>query len=630
MSSGSWRSFGSQAGRVVVHPPVDVVAKWDSSMSEESLIQLVASYRDMYSQYCEAVASGSSAASEVSKSGEVRRWNREQRAIRLAKPKGFGVNGLRRTSSSDLGSLSSDTGASSVELRQQDGLCYRELLVGDRSLDLWPTVGQLLHLPAEEVATNDVLSGLQVQRVSEGKLHVVRGTAGPSWLHALATTVTSAGEFPKGTLAERLRGVEVPRALRGYPLALTHRVGGFGDSWQSLVTYDLRMVRYPPARCIRLDPIPFVQDGADLRGGFVSGPLPEGCTLDWFQVEIPDCPGGEVVVPLSAAAKVWAAEDLVYQGPCNVVVSSGAKLRLKMDVALYELWLTAFAAREPGISLDLHRETVVVGSPVGIPGSALGFGPGRCYQSVIKSQYRELAFERLALSPTLKELLAAPDHWFDRAAMTSLAVIGDGQLLHVTSVAGGPLVEQVLSSAARRVKLLVEKGTLLAQLRAVEVIACDYSPACKLGIDEFTIGVWLSATAGKPMYQFNQGDLDILTRGMALLSPAAKGRARVFQAIGDSVISLAIASKCLERGASAEAYQNARSSMTSTVNLSELFVKAVPQHWFTFPAGVTPGKGKVGADMFEGLVGLIYSELGMQYATGFIDVIGVFDIAAIN
>jgi len=110
-----------------------------------------------------------------------------------------------------------------------------------------------------------------------------------------------------------------------------------------------------------------------------------------------------------------------------------------------------------------------------------------------------------------------------------------------------------------------------------------------------------------------------------MLPPARKVRLKTLEAVGDSALSLAVALKCAREGRSAEEYQNARSAVTSNPSLSALYVRVVPQGFVTVVAGVDPGRGKVGAYILEGWIGLICLELGNSAVDTFCTNLGLYE-----
>lgn len=134
----------------------------------------------------------------------------------------------------------------------------------------------------------------------------------------------------------------------------------------------------------------------------------------------------------------------------------------------------------------------------------------------------------------------------------------------------------------------------------------------------------LGGLAGVPGHQFDPDDVRVSSLSPALLAGKDKDRFRMLEAVGDCALSLAVAQRSLDLRLSAQRYQDARSHVTSTGVLSELFVESGLSQCVTFVAGVTP-RGRVGAGGLEVCIGLVYRELGMSGVVVFCENVGVFD-----
>lgn len=133
----------------------------------------------------------------------------------------------------------------------------------------------------------------------------------------------------------------------------------------------------------------------------------------------------------------------------------------------------------------------------------------------------------------------------------------------------------------------------------------------------------LACLAGEPDHKFPDGDLRLVGLSAALLDSDSKKRLKLLEAVGDNALSMAVASRCLARGLSAQTYQEARSVVTSNGKLAELFVKEGLDKFVSFAAGVVPSS-KVGANSMEAFAGLIYADLGMSGVISFCTNSGLF------
>jgi len=145
-------------------------------------------------------------------------------------------------------------------------------------------------------------------------------------------------------------------------------------------------------------------------------------------------------------------------------------------------------------------------------------------------------------------------------------------------------------------------------------------------LDSGTLEAWILGLCGVDIAHADRRDVVCATSGASMLSSPDRDRSRVMQVAGDSVITLVVAMESLELKYSVEQFQAARSALTSNVSLSELFVKRFPQHLFKFAADVFPGKGKVGANSLEAVVGLVMVAAGIDQASEFVRAVGVLEL----
>lgn len=123
-------------------------------------------------------------------------------------------------------------------------------------------------------------------------------------------------------------------------------------------------------------------------------------------------------------------------------------------------------------------------------------------------------------------------------------------------------------------------------------------------------------------------DMALVSKSAAMHENEGKQRLRVFEACGDAVLTHCLARACLRYGAMVQTYQSARSACTNNAALSALFVSKFDVTAFTFPSGVHPGVGNVGAKTLEAVLGVVDLHYGYDAAEALIRSLEIFGLAS--
>lgn len=252
---------------------------------------------------------------------------------------------------------------------------------------------------------------------------------------------------------------------------------------------------------------------------------------------------------------------------------------------------------------------------------------GLCYLKLVVESRRREARAMCGLWPSFSALLAMPALWLDVGEVEKLNLVRAGaERFHLTS-APGPSVKCTLAGLAGRRKS--EGGTVseLAATWQIDRKLVDYLPSERalLGGSGQDVAIWLSEMSGENVESFVGEDLAVVSNVSANLPVASKQRLRLFEVSGDSALTMAVATKCLDKHLTAQAYQEARSVVTSNPTLARVYSEKVPKGLLVFPAGVDPGKGKAGANALEAFIGYVYLVAGMRAVVVMCERLGLFD-----
>lgn len=121
-----------------------------------------------------------------------------------------------------------------------------------------------------------------------------------------------------------------------------------------------------------------------------------------------------------------------------------------------------------------------------------------------------------------------------------------------------------------------------------------------------------------------QGDLQLISSTPALLPESGKHKYRMFEAVGDAVITLELSELIASQSGTVEEYQNRRSVVTSNVALARVFSEKFPGGAVDCAAGVDL-RGKVGAKALEAVVGAVYLGVGKVGVHKLLKVLSLFE-----
>lgn len=302
--------------------------------------------------------------------------------------------------------------------------------------------------------------------------------------------------------------------------------------------------------------------------------------------------------------------------------------RAKLEVEVHELGKAsssvpsvASSARSSGVRLAGIRRIASWRSGSSSVGSlpvphSIVQESGYCYLSVVKPECRPVCGEKLGPWLPLRRMLAIPTSSVAIAALDVLNVVPQaGDTCHISQGGDGRLLGPVLSAVAA--SLPVVSGTLSEVVR-------KYTPdaGCSLTLDTrvggetvaSTLQEYLAVALGEPQSVFSatavQSDLQLVSRSVGMLSGRDKDRFRLLELLGDSAITHSLVARVAAAGGSAQDAQEQRTAKTSNVTLSAAFVRNFNLRWFSYPAGVDPATGNVGAKFLEAVVGMVDTHFG--------------------
>lgn len=271
-------------------------------------------------------------------------------------------------------------------------------------------------------------------------------------------------------------------------------------------------------------------------------------------------------------------------------------------------------------------------------GIEAGLPDGFCYQAVIYPEFRGLAASELGLWPTIERLATSPARWFSLVQLTTACISalpsGRAHIGFVRDGSGSNFFENVVSLARRNAR--VGAASSFAGVARAAAVSCGMSGTVSSVTHSTLVGAdngfvsggnrlrgWLANVSGVAAVKFSSDQVHVVSNSAALLDQGGRRRLRVFEAVGDSALTLVVALRCQERDESVEAFQSMRRAHTANTNLTVLFNSVVPDGCVAFAGGVDPHVGTVGAKALESLVGLVCIVGGMDAVHRMCDTIGL-------
>lgn len=269
------------------------------------------------------------------------------------------------------------------------------------------------------------------------------------------------------------------------------------------------------------------------------------------------------------------------------------------------------------------------------PASLSVVGPdqiGYCYLRAVRPD-RYHTVSALGPGPSLKSLVNLPlSVLADRSDLVKLRLSVFGRAAHLGDE-GIPFID-VLESVSGRLGIgqWSDERVAMRAGRFFDKRAHFVSPEVVVGV-QVPAGVEvIGKLADRGMVVSSSDgfwhDMALVSKSAAMHENEGKQRLRILEACGDAVLTHSLARACLNRGVMVQTYQSARSACTNNAALSALFVSKFELAAFSFPSGVHPGVGNVGAKTLEAMLGVVDLHYGYDAAEALIRSLEIFGLAS--